>query len=187
MRSGKPAKSLSAVCGILLAMTGMACSTQPPEQLPATIVQQEATLQPVSLNPEKIIDGQTVYVPVYSHIYHHNNPRNAVNLSATLSIRNTDAEHAIIITAVRYFDSEGEMIRQDITEPSKLGPLASVSFFVAANDVSGGAGANFLVDWVAETAVSEPVIEAVMISTSSSQGISFVSPGRVVKRRDVAP
>ncbi|MFQ3627647.1 MAG: DUF3124 domain-containing protein [Cyanobacteriota bacterium] len=165
----------------------LGCSTQPQEPLPATIVQQEATLQIVALNPEKVIDGQTVYVPVYSHIYHHNSPRNAVNLSATLSIRNTDPEHAIVITSVRYFNSEGELIRQDITEPSKLGPLASVSFFVAANDISGGAGANFLVDWVTETAASEPVIEAVMISTTSSQGISFVSPGRVVARRKVAP
>lgn len=179
MRLGKPAKPMSAVCGIILAMAVIACSTQPQEKLPATIVQQEATLQPVTLNPENITSGQTVYVPVYSHIYHNNNSRNVINLSATLSIRNTDAEHAMIITSVRYFNSEGDMIHQDIAQPSRLGPLASVSFFVAANDISGGAGANFLVDWVAETAVSEPVIEAVMISTLSSQGISFVSPGRV--------
>lgn len=106
-----------------------------------------------------------------------------MNLSATLSIRNTDLTNSIIITSVRYYDTDGQLIRQDVERPVSLKPLASTSFFVAAYDTSGGAGANFIVEWVAEKTVSEPVIEAVMISTSSSQGISFVSPGKVVQQR----
>lgn len=51
------------------------------------------------------------------------------------------------------------------------------------DDSRGGAGANFLVDWGAEQPISEPVVEAVMIGTASQQGISFISPGRVVGRR----
>lgn len=58
----------------------------------------------------------------------------------------------------------------------------AVPCFIAANDTSGGAGANFIVEWVAEKTVYEPVVEAVMINTSSSQGISFVSPARVLKQ-----
>jgi hypothetical protein len=38
------------------------------------------------------------------------------------------------------------------------------------------------VEWVAEKTVYEPVIEAVMISTSSSQGISFVSRAKILKQ-----
>lgn len=164
-------------------MATIACSASPQRNLSAAIAQPEAPLQPATLDSAQIADGQTIYVPVYSHIYHYNSPRNVVNLSATLSIRNTDAERPIILASVRYFGSDGQLIRQDVSQPSRLEPLSSVSFFVAAGDVSGDAGASFLVDWVAETAVAEPVIEAVMISTSSSQGISFVSPGRVVSQR----
>ena len=40
-----------------------------------------------------------------------------------------------------------------------------------------------LVEWVAETEVYEPIVEALMVSTSSQQGISFVSQGRVIESK----
>lgn len=128
----------------------------------------------------EIAMGQTIYVPVYSHIYYENQ-KEVLYLSATLSIRNTDLSNPIIITSVRYYNTEGKLIKQYLERPVELGSLASTDFVVERTDVSGGLGANFIVDWVAETEVSEPVVEAVMISAVSSQGISFVSPGRVIK------
>ena len=65
-----------------------------------------AQLQTVTLANTKIIMGQTIYVPIYSHIYHDNSQKNVINLSATLSIRNTDLKNSIIITAVRYYDTK---------------------------------------------------------------------------------
>jgi hypothetical protein len=105
-----------------------------------------------------------------------------MNLSATLSIRNTDLTNSIIITSVRYYDSDEKLIRQDIKSPVEFKPLASTDFFIAADDTSGGSGANFIVEWVAEKTVYEPVIEAFMISTFSSQGISFVSRAKILKQ-----
>lgn len=124
--------------------------------------------------------GQTVYVPVYSHVYHRDGSQE-FNLTATLSIRNTDLDHAIIITAVRYYDSAGELVRRYLEQPLGLAPLASGAFVVEERDRAGGVGANFIVEWQAEAEVSPPIIEAVMISTASAQGISFVSRGRVVR------
>ena len=63
----------------------------------------------------------------------------------------------------------------------KLDPLAVTEVVIPERDMAGGSGASFLVEWVAETAVSEPVIESVMIGTMGAQGISFVCPGRVVE------
>lgn len=139
-----------------------------------------ASRQTVTVDPTKVVMGQTLYVPIYSHVYHYNSQENAINLSATLSIRNTDLKHSITITSVRYYGTEGQLIRQDVTQPIELKPLASTDFFIAADDTSGGSGANFIVEWVADQTVYEPIIEAVMVSTSSSQGISFVSPGKVL-------
>ncbi|MBD1892952.1 DUF3124 domain-containing protein [Coleofasciculus sp. FACHB-SPT9] len=160
------------------------CSAQTSLSDQSPVQKREAPLQTVTLDKANIVMGQTVYVPIYSHIYHYNNQEHVIDLSATLSVRNTDLTNSIIITSVRYYDTNGQLLRQDIERPVALNPLASTSFFVAADDTSGGSGANFIVEWVAQKTVSKPVIEAVMISTSSGQGISFVSPGQVLQHRN---
>ena len=128
------------------------------------------------------IVGQTIYVPVYSHIYTRDKSR-VINLSATLSVRNTDAQNPIRINSVRYYDTNGALLKEYVDAPLRLAPMASTDFVVAEDDTSGGAGANFIVEWGSATEVTEPVVEAVMISTASQQGISFVSAGRVIKSR----
>lgn len=143
---------------------------------------EEIVLKSVSVDGEKVVAGQTIYVPVYSHIYFENK-KNYLDLTATLSIRNTDLSHSLIITGVRYYDTNGRLVREYLKEPSELTALASVAFVVERTDSTGGSGANFIVEWVAEKRISEPVVEAVMISAESAQGISFISQGRVIKSR----
>lgn len=134
-------------------------------------------------NKFKIAMGQTIYVPVYSHIYHHNQ-QEIFNLAATLSIRNTDLVNPLIITAVRYYDSAGKLVKPYLEAPIQLDALASTDFFINRNDTSGGLGANFIVEWVSQTEISEPIVEAVMIGTDFQQGISFISPGKVIKSQN---
>ena len=130
----------------------------------------------------EIIAGQSIYVPIYSHIYVRDKS-SIINLTATLSIRNTDAKNGIRVSAVRYYGTHGTLVREYLTEPLQLGPMASADYVVAEDDTSGGAGANFIVEWEATDTVTAPVVEAVMISTASQQGISFLSAGRVIKDR----
>lgn len=129
--------------------------------------------------------GERVYVPIYSHIYYRNR-RSDIDLAATLSIRNTDEAAPIRVTTVRYYDSEGALVRQYVETPVRVAPMGSTYFLIEQQDDTGGVGANFIVEWEAERAVSPPVIEAVMISATSSQGISFVTQGRVLRRRQSA-
>jgi hypothetical protein len=133
---------------------------------------------------ENIAMGQTLYVPVYSHIYIHEGE--PYPLTATLSIRNTDFNSPLYVKAVRYYDSTGKLVQSYLERPSRLGPLATMEFLVEERDVRGGSGANFIVEWASQDFVSGPVIEAVMIGATSQQGISFVCPGRVLSemRRD---
>lgn len=125
--------------------------------------------------------GQTIYVPIYSHIYYENREK-SFDLAATLSIRNTDLTSPMIVTAARYYDTNGKLLRQYVEKPIQLDALASTDFVVDRNDTSGGSGANFIVEWVAKTEISEPVVEAVMIGSALQQGISWISPGRVIKQ-----
>lgn len=168
----------SAIASLLLT----ACTLQDAQKLPQLDSNQvsQKQLKVVNLDKTKILMGQTIYVPVYSHIYFENK-KQAIDLSATLSVRNTDIDNSIIITSVRYYDTNGKLVRQYLENPVELGSLASTDFVVERTDKSGGLGANFIVEWVAEKEVSQPVVETVMISASSAQGISFVSNGRVIK------
>ncbi|MDJ0990812.1 MAG: DUF3124 domain-containing protein [Desulfobacterales bacterium] len=123
--------------------------------------------------------GQTLYVPVYSHIYSGDRER-PVYLASTLSIRNTDPSRAIRIINVDYFNSEGQLLRRYLEQPIELGPMASTRYIVGESDKTGGSGANFIVRWEAAAPVSPPVAEGIMISTASQLGISFTSRGRVI-------
>ena len=124
--------------------------------------------------------GQTVYVPIYSHIYSGLKGR-PFGLAATLSIRNTDPRHPITLMSVKYFDSDGKLVKEYLEKPSELNAMATTRYILTESDTTGGSGANFLVKWQSKTKVNTPLIEAVMIGTRSGQGLSFVSRGQVIK------
>lgn len=124
--------------------------------------------------------GQTIYVPVYSHIYQQNE-KATFNLTATLSFRNADLKESLTLAKVLYYDSQGNLVKSFLDSAKTIKPLASTSFVIGEDDLRGGVGANFIVRWNAENALFPPVVEAVMISTSQQQGISFVSIGRVIE------
>jgi hypothetical protein len=127
----------------------------------------------------QLLKGQTVYVPVYSHIYSGDREQ-PFYLAATLSIRNTDRSHPITLTQVDYYDSEGKFLVHYLKRPVSLGALATKRFVVHESDRSGGSGAKFIVAWESDQPVTEPLVEAVMISTKTQQGISFTSRGQVL-------
>jgi len=127
--------------------------------------------------------GQTVYVPGYSHIYSGDKER-PILLAVTVSIRNTDPDRWIQIDQVDYYDTEGNLVRKYLNLPMQLRAMASTRFVVPESEKGGGSGANFIVRWSAQQAVSPPVIETVMISTRMQQGISFTSRGQIINESD---
>jgi hypothetical protein len=124
--------------------------------------------------------GQSVYVSIYSHIYSGIKAR-PFDLAAILSIRNTDIDQSITIVSVKYYDTEGKLLKEYLDEPLELKALASTRYIIMEDDKAGGSGANFIVKWKSNKKVTPPIIEAVMIGTHSGQGISFVSRGQVIK------
>jgi hypothetical protein len=75
------------------------------------------------------------------------------------------------------------LVKKFTQKSLQIAPMATAEFFVVEYDASGGSGTNFIVEWTAPKDVTEPVAEAVMISTASQQGISLISPGRVIQER----
>lgn len=124
--------------------------------------------------------GQTVYVPIYSHIYIGDRDQPFL-LAATLSIRNTDPKQPITILSADYYDSDGKLLRRYLTEPRQLSKMASIRFIIKESDKTGGSGAKFIVRWESGTMVNVPIIEGIMIGTKTQQGISFLSRGRAIR------
>lgn len=91
--------------------------------------------------------GQLVdlFVPAYSGVNYAAEGRTP-DLDVTLAIHNTDFTHPIIITSVRYFNTQGQLVQEYLPEPQRLGPMASVDFYVDARDQTG-VGTNFIVEW----------------------------------------
>lgn len=162
---------------LIIVMLLVGCTRLDTDQPPLSSSEDETIL----IQDLDITTGQTIYVPAYSEIYFGREDR-TLELAVTLSIHNTDFEHAIIITSVRYYDTQGQLVKEYLPQPQSLGPMASTDFFVDASEQSGGLGTNFIVEWVAEQPVYEPVIETVMLNAVGTQGISFTSPGRVIKQ-----
>ena len=73
-----------------------------------------------SVSADELSQGQKVYVPIYSHIYS-GDKENPFLLTAILSVRNIDPGHAITLTAVDYFDSDGKPLRRYLEKPVELG------------------------------------------------------------------
>ncbi len=125
--------------------------------------------------------GELVYVPVYSEVYYGDQDR-TIDLALTLSIHNTDLEHPITLNAVNYHNKGGKLIRNLLASPIVLKPLETRNFIIKEKDKEGGTGANFIVDWQTMELVSNPIIEALMITTQMNQGISFTTKGEVIKK-----
>jgi hypothetical protein len=123
--------------------------------------------------------GQRVYVPAYSHVLVGDRAAR-FDLAATLSVRNTDPVNSITVTAADYHDGTGRLVKRCLARPRVLPPLAATEVFVPESDTTGGLGASFLVSWASDAAVSAPVIECLLIGARSGQGISILSPGRVI-------
>jgi len=127
----------------------------------------------------KLSRGQTVYVPIYSHIYSGDREM-PFDLAATISIRNTDPKYSITILSIDFYDTNGKFLKKYIETPVQLNAMATIRYVIRESDKSGGSGAKFIIIWRSERNVNAPLIESVMISTKMQQGISFTSRGKII-------
>ena len=127
----------------------------------------------------KKVSGQVLYLPIYSNIPYSNHGRR-FDLSAFVAIHNTDFSNKMKITKVMFFDNDGKLVSNYLQKDSILQPLGATNFFVPESDESG-TGANFIVEWVSDTLINEPLIESVMVGLTSGQGVSFSSVGRIIR------
>ncbi|MDA9433933.1 DUF3124 domain-containing protein [Bradyrhizobium sp. CCBAU 51627] len=117
------------------------------------------------------------YVPAYSSVaMSHGKLR--VDFSVTLSVHNASETQALVVRRIAYFDTAGKQVESYLKAPVAVKPLASISVFIPTDDVRGGTGANFIVDWAAASEIAEPVVEALMVGGVANAHYAFISQGR---------
>jgi hypothetical protein len=129
--------------------------------------------------------GQTLYLPIYSHIWHgevdgQGKPAKTL-LSVLVSVRNTDPARAIRLTSAQYYDTDGKRIKEYVSTPRNIAPMGTYELYVPTSDDSGGSGANFILSWKAEGGASAPIIEAVHANLPAGRAIVFITSARVVQ------
>jgi hypothetical protein len=117
------------------------------------------------------------YVPAYSSVAM-SQGKLRVDFSVTLSVHNASETQPLVLKRIAYFDTAGKMVESYLKQPVALKPLATVALFIPTDDVRGGTGANFLVDWAATGEIAEPVVEALMVGGIANAHYAFISQGR---------
>ena len=134
------------------------------------------------IQPIRIMSGQLLYMPVYSNIPYQIDT-GMFDMSAFLAVHNTDLINKISLTRVLYFNQEGKLVDDFLKgNVAKLEPLATKEFYIPYEDRSG-TGANFLVEWTADTLVTEPLIESVTLCLKPNNTIAIHSQGKVIGER----
>jgi hypothetical protein len=134
-----------------------------------------------------LLSGQTLYLPVYSHVYHGDpgkDGRPAQTLVSThVSIRNTDPQTSIRLVSARYYDTAGKLVRAYLNAPVIIPPLGTHEMFVPRTDTAGGSGANFLIVWNAEAPANPPIVEALHADIREARTLMFITTGQALKVR----
>jgi len=140
-------------------------------------IEQNFAASLTALPTEKLAVSGAFYVPVYSSVSMSQGKLRA-DFSVTLSVHNASETRPLILKRIAYFDTSGKMVESYLKSPVALKPFATVEVFIAASDVRGGTGANFVVDWAATGEIAEPAVEALMVGGVGAGHYAFISQGR---------
>ena len=129
---------------------------------------------------ENLTVAGSFYVPVYSSVSMSQGKLRG-DFSVTLSVHNASENRPLVLKRIAYFDTVGKMVESYLKAPIALKPFSTVEIFIAATDVRGGTGANFVVDWAAVSEIAEPAVEALMVGSVGNGHYAFISQGRPIK------
>ena len=147
---------------------------------PGGNIEQNFSASLTAVPTEPLTASGAFYVPVYSSVSMAQGKLRA-DFSVTLSVHNASESRALVLKRIAYFDTSGKMVESYLKAPIALKPFSTVEVFIAATDVRGGTGANFVVDWAAAGEIAEPAVEALMVGSVGAGHYAFISQGRPIR------
>ena len=169
------------VAGFILAILAtLSIHTSTARAQAAGSIEQNFAGSLTALPTENLAVSGSFYVPVYSSVSM-SAGRLRGDFSVTLSIHNASETKPLVLKRVAYFDTSGKMVESYLKAPVALKPFSTIEIFIAATDVRGGTGANFVVDWAAASEIAEPAVEALMVGSVGPGHYAFISQGRPIR------
>lgn len=165
---------------ILLLSLGLLGSCQKKQSSNGTVhFQPESTLTTQNQDPEY---SELIYLPIYGDIYYVDESR-TFPLTTTISLRNMSPTDSVYVYSLDYYDTKGHILKEYLStsEVLPLAPLETYDMVVDSRKYKGGTGANFIVKWGRTKGEAELLVQAVMISTSRQQGLSFITEGKRIQ------
>jgi uncharacterized protein DUF3124 len=140
----------------------------------------------VTAQTQDLSRGQTVYVAVYSSlVYGVTNEKGdigSIPFANILAIRNIDIARSIVIRSVKFYDADGNFLREEKSAQRALGPLASANVFIPPKDTTAGLGGSFIVEWESDIQVNSPIIEVINIYSLGVKMATFSSRGQPIQK-----
>jgi len=136
---------------------------------------------------EELSQGQILYLPIYSHIWHGNKIVDGKypvksQVSALVSIRNTSLKTPIRISTARYYSTDGKLLKEFLPKPVEIGAMGTLELFVERKESEGGSGANFIIQWDAASTTNPPVVEAIHADIKGGgPALTFVTTARPIR------
>ena len=165
---------------LLVILACLAVSMRSAEAQTGSNIEQTFANSLTTVPPENLGVSGAFYVPVYSSVSM-SQGRLRTDFSVTLSVHNASETRPLVLKRIAYFDTSGKMVESYLKAPIALKPFSTIEVFIAASDVRGGTGANFVVDWAATGEIAEPAVEALMVGGVGNAHYAFVSQGRPVR------
>jgi len=139
------------------------------------------------MSADELSLGQTLYLPIYSYIWHGDRvnedkaPAKTL-VSVLVSIRNTSLKIPIRVVSARYYSTEGKLLKEYLPKPTQIGAMGTLELFVERKEAAGGSGANFIIEWESATQTNLPVVEAVHVDIKyGGPAFSFVTSARPIR------
>lgn len=147
-----------------------------------------------ALDEAPILTYREVYVPVDAHAYHREGQK--LPLEATLVLRNTNREAALVVKKIELFGEDGKRIRRITEEPFELRPFATMEFLANDSSLSDvkhvdadakgsekpkatNTPSHFIVQWGSRDRADAPLIETVMVDARGH--ILYARPGKDIR------
>ena len=134
--------------------------------------------------------GQIVYGPA---LYNDFRPLTTEIGVSRIIIRNIDPTKSLILVSVNFYNPDGNLVKEFLSEPEVIDPLASVSFIANLTTMEellyhmDAGRPSFIVKWRAAERVKAPIIEVARIlitpgESGTVKGFDY-TPGTVIRQR----
>jgi hypothetical protein len=143
-------------------------------------IEQNFAASLTAMPTENLAVSGAFYVPVYSSVSMSQGKLRA-DFSVTLSVHDASETRPLVLKRIAYFDTSDKLVESYLKSLVAVKPFATVEVFIAANDLRGGTGANFVADWAATGEVAEPTVEALMVGGVGAGHYAFISQGRPIR------